>query len=350
MTDVKTVYVGLSGGVDSSVSAALLKDQGYNVVGVYMKNWSKDLPGYPCPWKEDYQDAKRVAVQLGIPFKMFDFEAEYFSSVVQYMLDGFVAGITPNPDIMCNQEIKFKLFLNAAIKDGADYVATGHYASAKNGHLYTAADTNKDQTYFLYRMTNEALAKTLFPLASYTKPQVRDLAKKYKLVTATKKESMGICFVGKVGIKEFLQQFLPPQKSGNIKDQNGVMIGQHDGAIFYTIGQRHGINVGGGLPYYVTSKDMQKNELYVTSDIQDPKLHSAEITITSPHFTQQPIPKTDLQVRTRHRGPLTNVISVSVAPNNTFVLQLDQPIRALTPGQSAVLYHKNQCIGGGIIC
>ena len=347
---MKTVYVGLSGGVDSSVSAALLKEQGFNVVGVYMKNWSKDLPGYPCPWKDDYQDAKRVAVQLGIPFKMFDFEAEYFTNVVQYMLDGFVAGITPNPDIMCNQEIKFKLFLDAALQDGADYVATGHYASTKDGHLYTAADSNKDQTYFLYRMSNDALTKSIFPLASYTKPQVRELAKKYKLVTATKKESMGICFVGKVGIKEFLTQFLPPQKPGDITDQNGVVIGRHDGAIFYTIGQRHGLNVGGGLPYYVTSKDMAKNEVYVTSDIQDQKLYSNSITITSPHWTLAPIPTGDLQVRTRHRGPLTKVTAIDEGANNTYVMQLDEAIRALTPGQSAVLYHKNQCIGGGIIC
>jgi tRNA-specific 2-thiouridylase len=350
MAAKKIVYVGLSGGVDSSVSAALLKEQGYAVVGVYMKNWSKDLPGFPCPWKDDYQDAKRVAVQLGIDFKMLDFEKEYFTSVVQYMLDGFEAGITPNPDIMCNQEIKFKLFLKAALQQGADYVATGHYASSKDGHLFTAKDTNKDQTYFLYRMTNDALTKTIFPLADYTKPQVRELAKKFGLVTATKKESMGICFVGKVGIKEFLQQFLPPQKPGAIIDQYGVTVGRHDGAIYYTIGQRHGLNVGGGLPYYVTSKDMIKNEVYVTSDIQDESLWSNTITITSPHWLRQPLPANNLVVRTRHRGPLTEVTRLAKGKNNTYTLRLSEPLRALTPGQSAVLYHKNECIGGGIIC
>lgn len=177
MTAKKTVYVGLSGGVDSSVAAALLKEQGYNVVGVYMKNWSRDMPGYPCPWKEDYQDAKRIAVQLGIEFKMFDFEAEYFNKVVQYMLDGFISGITPNPDVMCNQEIKFKLFLHAALEQGADYIATGHYAQTQNGTLVMAVDQNKDQTYFLYRMTKEAIAKTLFPVGGLTKPQVRAYAK-----------------------------------------------------------------------------------------------------------------------------------------------------------------------------
>ena len=350
MTGKKTVYVGLSGGVDSSVSAALLKDQGYTVVGVYMKNWSKDLPGYPCPWKEDYQDAKRIAVQLGIEFKMFDFENEYFERVVQYMLDGFEAGITPNPDIMCNQEIKFKLFLDAALEQGADYVATGHYAKSSNGHLYMATDTNKDQTYFLYRMTGDAVSKTLFPLAGYTKLQVRELAKKFNLVTATKKESMGICFVGKVGIKEFLQQFLPPQKVGNIVNEHGMVIGQHDGAIFYTIGQRHGLNVGGGLPLYVTGKDMAKNEVYVTSDIQDDKLWSTQIKITSPHWiNDEPTQADGIVVRTRHRGPLTKV-TVITKQGKDYVLTLNEPQRALTPGQSAVLYKIDECVGGGIIC
>lgn len=349
MTAIKTVFVGLSGGVDSSVSAALLKEQGFNVVGVYMKNWSRDLPGFDCPWKEDYQDAKRVAVQLGIEFKMFDFEAEYFSRVVQYMLDGFVAGITPNPDIMCNQEIKFKLFLDAALEQGADYIATGHYARTKDGQLLVAADSNKDQTYFLYRVSQEALQKTLFPIGHLTKPQVRDLAKKYNLVTAAKKESMGICFVGKVGIKEFLQQFLPPQPAGAIKNQYGMTIGKHDGAIFYTIGQRHGLQVGGGLPYYVSGKDMTKNEVYVTTDLQDEKLWSKSITMTSPHWIGAEPTATDLVVRTRHRGPLTKVDSITKVKSD-YIVQLSEPLRALTPGQSAVLYQNDVCVGGGIIC
>src|SRR3954462_571872 len=205
---MKTVYVGLSGGVDSSVSAALLTRQGYEVIGVYMKNWSQDLPGMPCPWMDDYQDAKRIAVQLGIDFKMYDFEKEYRHKVVDYMLDEFKKGLTPNPDIMCNQEVKFKLYLNTALEDGADFVATGHYANTKDGKLFMAADDNKDQTYFLYRVKEEALEKTIFPLGDLTKPKVRELAKKHKLVTANKSESMGICFVGKVGIKEFLQQYI----------------------------------------------------------------------------------------------------------------------------------------------
>src|SRR6478609_5342584 len=191
------VYVGMSGGVDSSVTAALLLERGFDVTGVYMKNWSKDLPGFPCPWKEDYQDAKRVAVQLGIDFKMYDFEKEYRQKVVDYMVAEYQAGRTPNPDIMCNQEIKFKLFLETALDDGADLIATGHYARVVNSKLHTAVNADKDQTYFLYRVSQEALSKTLFPIGEFqTKEKVRAIAKKLGLATAEKKDSQGICFVG----------------------------------------------------------------------------------------------------------------------------------------------------------
>jgi len=200
------VYVGMSGGVDSSLTAALLVEQGYDVVGVYMKNWTQDLPGMKCPWADDLADAKRVAVQLGIDFKVFDFENEYRHKVVEYMIDEYKLGRTPNPDIMCNQEVKFKLFLEAALADGADMIATGHYARVDDGILKMAVDQNKDQTYFLYRVTGEALQKTLFPLGEFTKPHVREMAKERRLFTAAKKDSQGICFVGKVGIREFLSQ------------------------------------------------------------------------------------------------------------------------------------------------
>jgi tRNA-specific 2-thiouridylase len=348
----KKVFVGMSGGVDSSVTAALLKQQGFDVTGVYMKNWSKDLPGFPCPWKEDYQDAKRVAVQLGIDFKMFDFEKDYFELVVQYMLDAFKAGITPNPDIMCNQEIKFKLFLEASLREGADMIATGHYANVAHldgrYELRKAKDDNKDQTYFLYRVTEKALEKTLFPLGDLTKPEVRILAKKMGLATATKKESMGICFVGKVGIKEFLQQYVT-SKPGNIINQRGEVVGEHNGAIFYTIGQRHGLDVGGGAPIYVVGKDMNKNEVYVTDDIQDKRLWRKSFVIGSAHWINEPPEEgKQYQVRTRHRAIMTNC-SVKRLINDNYEILLDDEIRALSPGQSAVMYQSQTCLGGGII-
>lgn len=343
---MSTVYVGLSGGVDSSVTAALLKDQGHDVVGVYMKNWSKDLPGFDCPWKEDYQDAKRVAVQLGIPFKLYDFENEYRQKVVDYMVAEYQAGRTPNPDVMCNQEVKFKLFLETALEDGADMIATGHYARTANGKLQMAKDVNKDQTYFLYRVTSEALSKTLFPLGGYTKPEVRELAKKFGLVTATKKESMGICFVGKVGIKDFLLNELGPQASGSIVDSKGNAIGTHDGAIFYTIGQRHGLDLGGGLPYYVTGKDMAKNEVYVTTDLNNQNLWRRSCKLSDIHFIDVAlIDKQNIKVRYRHRGELTEAVFDPKASEIVFVTEL----RGLSPGQSVVFYADETCLGGGII-
>ncbi len=366
MTASKKVFVGLSGGVDSSVSAALLVEQGYDVTGVFMKNWSKDLPGFPCPWKDDYLDAKRVAVKLGIPFELFDFETEYFDRVVQYMIDGFKAGITPNPDIMCNQEIKFRLFYDLAREKGADYIATGHYAQVRHridgqrtaenssltpqtSDLMCAVDKNKDQTYFLYRVDGQVLEHVLFPIGHLTKPQVRAEAEQRGLAVAHKKESMGICFVGKVGIKEFLSQYVDTEP-GDIVEQNGVIVGRHDGAIFYTIGQRHGLHVGGGLPYYVTGKDMDTNQVYVTSNISDEALWSDRISITQVHWITAS-PQTDgarLSVRTRHRAPLLGCRIIE-QQGHGLTLQLDEELRALTPGQSAVLYDGDVCVGGGII-
>ena len=264
------------------------------------------------------------------------------------MLDEFKAGRTPNPDIMCNQEVKFKLFLNTALEDGADFIATGHYAKAKNGHLFMAEDANKDQTYFLYRVTKEALDKTIFPLGELTKPQVRELAKKFKLVTADKKESMGICFVGKVGIKEFLQQYIKT-KPGKIYDQKGREVGTHDGAIFYTIGQRHGLEVGGGLPFYVTGKDMKRNDVYVTTDLQDEKLWSREVRLEDMHWINgTPTTGQKLAVRLRHRAKLIDVKILNKSSNFT-TAELDEDVRALTPGQSAVFYSGAECLGGGIV-
>lgn len=340
----KKVYVGMSGGVDSSLSAALLVEQGYDVTGVYMKNWTQDLPGMKCPWADDLADAKRVAVQLGIDFKVFDFQNEYKHKVVDYMIDEYKKGRTPNPDVMCNQEVKFKLFLDAAIEDGADMIATGHYAVVENGVLKRAVDDNKDQTYFLYRITHEALQKTLFPLGGMKKPQVRVEAEKRNLFTATKKESMGICFVGSVGIREFLSQYVTTKTGAIIDNETKKEVGQHDGAIFFTLGQRHGLNVGGGLPYYVVGKDMDKNEVYVTRDLNDKELWRKEIKLSDLHWIdQQPDDGQKLQVRMRHRAPLINAL----LNNNELIL--DQPQRAIASGQSAVLYDGDTVLGGGII-
>jgi tRNA-uridine 2-sulfurtransferase len=345
----KTVYVGMSGGVDSSVTAALLKEQGHTVVGIFMKNWTKDLPGMPCTWKEDYQDAKRVAVRLGIDFKLYDFEKQYRQKVVDYMIDEYKAGRTPNPDIMCNQEVKFRLFLDTAFEDGADLIATGHYSRTRDGQLLTGVDKNKDQSYFLYRVTEDALSKTLLPIGDYDKPEVRKLAKKFGLATAEKKDSQGICFVGKVGIKDFLLHELGPQKPGDIVDKNGAVIGRHDGAIFYTIGQRHGLDVGGGLPYSVIGKDMDKNEVHVTTDLDDEKLWSRDLQLTSLHWINEaPVTGKKYQVRSRYRAPLVGCEVVELA-GGVARLRLDDQIRAVTAGQSTVLYEGERVVGGGII-
>jgi tRNA-specific 2-thiouridylase len=370
----------MSGGVDSSLTAALLVEQGYDVTGVYMKNWTQDLPGMKCPWADDLADAKRVAVQLGIDFKVFDFEKEYKHKVVDYMIDEYKRGRTPNPDIMCNQEVKFKLFLEAALEDGADMIATGHYArvehrssSSKSSetaslrvsnrvstsletraadvseHLPTsarlllAADANKDQTYFLYRVTGEALARTLFPLGEYTKPQVRAMAAERGLSTATKKDSQGICFVGKIGIREFLSEYVE-QVPGNIIDKaTGKVLGRHDGAIFYTLGQRHGLDVGGGLPYYVAGKDMAKNEVYVTTDLNDTTLWKDTIELSEIHWINDRPADGDYDIRVRHRAKL---VKASLSGTS---LRLHNSERAVTAGQSVVIYDGDTCLGGGIV-
>lgn len=340
----QTVFVGLSGGVDSSVTAVRMLEEGYRVVGVYMKNWTQDMPGFACPWKDDYQDAKRVAVQLGIDFLVFDFEDQYRQKVVDYMIEEYRLGRTPNPDIMCNQEVKFKLFLDTAVEQGADYIATGHYARTRDGKLLRAANQSKDQTYFLARVSESALKKTHFPIGDFgTKDEVRSIAERHGLVTASKKDSQGICFVGKVGIREFLQQFVE-SSPGSIIDQYGQTVGEHDGAIFYTIGQRHGLGVGGGLPMYVTSKDMQSNTVYVSTDLSDPKLWASDVVLESPHWINGPPDSgTTYDVQLRYRGPLVK------GKINGEHLKLEQPQRAISPGQSAVIYDSDRVVGSAIV-
>ena len=372
----KKVFVGMSGGVDSSVSALLLKEQGYDVTGVYMKNWSKDLPGMKCPWAEDLADAKRVAVKLGIPFEVWDFEDAYREKVVEYMLDEFKKGNTPNPDVMCNQEIKFKLFFEKAMERGADFIATGHYARVKDGQLLRAADENKDQTYFLYRISNESLKHTLFPIGDMLKPDVKKLAEEKGLHNAYKKESMGVGFVGEVGMKDFLKEYIDI-KPGEIREvETEKVLGYHEGAIFYTIGQRHGLYLSGvageindGLPYYVVDKDLDKNIVYVSKNLNDSHIWTKELKVKdilirtntsnsgprsagpSPRAAAaisraaalRNTPSLDVLVRLRHRAPLIP------AKFDGDVLVFENEIKRPASGQSAVLYDGEICLGGGII-
>ena len=337
------IFVGMSGGVDSSVTASLLVEQGHDVTGIYMKNWAEDLPGMHCPWAEDVADAKRVAVGLGIDFRVFDFQKEYKQQVVDEMVAQYKLGRTPNPDVMCNQEVKFKLFLEMSLSEGADMIATGHYARTKNGQLLKAKDENKDQTYFLYRVSSSALEKTFFPLGDYTKTEVRIMAKDRGLWTADKKESMGICFVGQVGIREFLSEYVTAEPGKIIDIQTGQMVGKHDGAIFYTLGQRHGLNVGGGLPYYAVGKSMEKNEVYVSTQLHASELWQYEMRLSDVHWINNEPKPGDYMVRVRHQAPLVR------AYLDGSVLRFDQPQRAVSPGQSVVVYEGDVCLGGGIV-
>jgi len=343
----ETVYVGMSGGVDSSVAAALLQQQGYSVVGVYMKNWSQSVGGVDCPWQRDLADARAAAVQLDIPFKVFDFEAQYKQKVADVMVAEYRAGRTPNPDVLCNQDIKFRLFADTALAAGADYIATGHYARIVAGQLHTAADTNKDQTYFLHRMPREVLAKTLFPLGELTKPQVRQLAQEFNLPTATKPDSQGICFIGEVGIKDFLAEYIPLQPGPIVRASDGVEVGRHDGAAYYTLGQRHGLGIGGGQPYYVTTKDMTTNTLFVTADPADPDLEATTFTITDPHWLGDIPPGGIFQIRTRYRAAAIPGRLAQTAEG--YRIELERPERAISPGQSAVIYDGQHVLGGGFI-
>ncbi len=370
----KTVYVGMSGGVDSSVTAMLLAEQGYKVVGVYMKNWSKDLPGMKCPWAEDLADAKRVAVKLGIPFEVWDFEKEYHDKVVEYMLDEFKKGNTPNPDIMCNQEIKFKLFYEKAMAAGADYIATGHYAQVKDGKLLRAKDENKDQTYFLYRISDEALKHTLFPIGDMLKPEVKKLAAEHGLHNAYKKESMGVCFVGEVGMKDFLKEYIDIEP-GEIREiETDRVLGYHEGAVFYTIGQRHGLYLSGvagevndGMPYYVVKKDIPQNIVYVSKNLNHKAIWTNKLCLKDvflrlgafrsaaardlapaargdgPAGRGPERRETSLLVRLRHRAPLVP------ATFDGETLHFENEIKRPASGQSAVLYDGEICLGGGII-
>lgn len=349
------ILVGLSGGVDSSLSALLLLQAGYDVTGVYMKQWSdtKDLSGV-CSWKDDRRDALRVAAHLGIPFLTVDFEKEYKKWVVDYMFREYTAGRTPNPDVMCNKFVKFGFWLDYAKKKKFAALATGHYAQVKKMkgkyHLLESKDKEKDQTYFIHQLGQSQLRHVLFPVGHLKKSQVRTLAKKYKLPTAERAESMGICFIGEIPMKEFLQQKIKPKK-GKIRTSSGEVIGEHEGLPFYTIGQRHGFSqAGGGKPLFVVGKNMKTNELIVGFE-HDPALLKKEIVLENTHFVSGQAPKFPLEctVRLRHRQPLQKVIVQKGSKKDEVTLLFQKPQKAVTPGQFAVFYKSSECLGGGVI-
>ena len=371
----KKVFVAMSGGVDSSVAAALLKKRGYDITGVFVKGWQPE--GMVCGWKEERRDAVRASARLGIPFLTFDFSKEYEKKVVEYMKKEYSANRTPNPDVMCNKYIKFGLFLDKALKMGADCIATGHYIRLRrksqilppyggtppkavanpksqkieNCKLEIARDRAKDQSYFLWTLTQKQLKYCLFPIGDYTKPEVRQLARKFGLPTAEKKDSQGLCFVGNIDFALFLRKILP-KKEGEIRTSDGKIVGKHDGVHFYTIGQRHGLGVAGKHPYYVVNKDLKKNILYVAEKKEEKKFYQNEVAIDATNWISPPAGGPNLKEkysgRIRYRQPLQKCRILSVSGDSATVY-FEKPQRAVTPGQSLVLYKGDEMLGGGII-
>ena len=355
----KKVIVGMSGGVDSSVSAYLLLQQGFQVEGLFMKNWEEDDSDEYCAAAEDLADAEKVCETLGIELHTVNFAAEYWDNVFEHFLDEYKAGRTPNPDIMCNKEIKFKAFLEFAAEAlGADYIATGHYVrrayDGKQWQLLRGVDNNKDQSYFLYTLSHEHVAQTLFPVGELEKPEVRRIAEQQGLVTAGKKDSTGICFIGERKFKDFLQQYLPAQP-GTIESVDGEELGQHEGLMYHTIGQRKGLHIGGladasDAPWYVVDKDIERNVLIVAQGKHHPRLYSKGLVAGQLHWIDRKPLKQPLRcaVKTRYRQ---QDIPCQVTPlgDDQVEVIFDEPIAAVTPGQSAVFYLDEVCLGGGII-
>jgi len=354
---MKTVVVGISGGVDSAVAAILLKNKGYNVIGLFMRNWdsslNNDILGNPdlnqsiCPQEQDYNDALLTCQKIGIPLHRVDFVKEYWDNVFKYFLDELKRGRTPNPDVMCNKYIKFDLFIEEAKKLGADFVATGHYAKTKNGLLYRGIDQNKDQSYFLSLLNNKQLENILFPIGDYTKKEVREIAKEYNLEIATKKDSTGICFIGERNFRKFLENYLPAQKGKIVNIETKEIVGEHYGLMYYTIGQRRGLNLGGNNDkLFVVGKMQEENILYVALGENNSYLYSDEAIIEDVNFISNKR-LTECTCKFRYRQE-DIPIKIEYLSDNKIKVKYSK-VKAVTPGQICVLYDKSECLGGGII-
>ena len=349
------VFLGLSGGVDSALSAALLAEQGYDVTCIYMRNWSRDLPGFACPWADELADAERVAVTLGLPLEVWDCEREYKETVVDYLVDAYARGFTPNPDVMCNQTVKFGTFAEKAFAAGADLIATGHYAAVEHRSdgpaiLSRAADEHKDQTYFLWRVPGEILNRALFPMAEIpSKAVAREMCRERRISVADKPDSDGICFIGPVGLRTFLLDSLE-RRAGDIVDwETGAVLGRHDGAFLFTVGQRKGLDLGGGPARYVVGTDTSANIVYVTADLSCPALWTCEDALEDAHWIAgEPPEPGDYLVSTRHTGTLRHA-QVEMLGDGRVLVRWPDPVRTVAPGQSAVIYDGRTCLGGGII-
>jgi tRNA-specific 2-thiouridylase len=353
----KTVVVGLSGGVDSSVAAILLKEQGYDVHGMFMVNWEDEDDSEYCSHYEDLMFVKQICGQLDIPYTTVNFAKEYWDNVFDYFLTEYKAGRTPNPDILCNKEIKFKAFYQHALKNGADYLATGHYAqiTTKNNNHFLAKglDTNKDQSYFLHAISKDVLPKIKFPCGNLLKDKVREIAKHYKLINHNRKDSTGICFIGERKFKSFLNEYLPAQP-GSIITTDGNIIGKHDGLMFYTLGQRKGLGIGGvkgadERPWFVVIKNLKNNELVVTQDENHPLALCKKITVRQLNWLgETPALNITLQAKARYRQVDQECKIVSIE-NDKMHVEFSNHQKAVTPGQSLVLYDDEICLGGGVI-
>ena len=354
---MKKVVVGMSGGVDSSVAAIMLKQQGYEVIGLFMRNWdsslNNDYLGNPnlnnniCPQEEDYNDALEVCKKLDIPLYRVDFVKEYWDNVFTYFLEELKCGRTPNPDIMCNKYIKFDAFIKEAKKLGADYIATGHYARIKNGQLLRGIDDNKDQTYFLSQLTSEQLKNVLFPVGNLLKSEVRKIAEKYNLITAKKKDSTGICFIGERNFKEFLKNYLPTKPGSVIDIETMKKVGEHQGLMYYTIGQRKGLNIGGNSDkMFVVGKNLKDNILYVSFGEDNDYLKSDSCLVGNVNFISKERPEL-CTAKFRYRQKDIEVKLEYL--NNGKILAHYNDVKAVTPGQACVFYLGDVCLGGGII-